>query len=532
MSSSYDAELYPAALAVDGLQGTYFHTNCDNADQWFMLDLESEHRIVSVKIYNRADAGAPGFDRFQGAEIRVGNVNSFHGNSACASNLPGDAVIIVTCRATGRYLFVVQPRSDTCLHFAEIEVELATYYCIACAAGKYAAAAGSTVCTSCEAGKYKAAAGVNIACDQCEAAPRGIAFQQQCWIRMPTGCEQTLNETQTPAVWFVDPDTSNAAACAGRVANYNALCYKDDGEHDWNEWAPPSIVGGKFSAAAGATACDIYKLGPTDQSCNDVCWCLGRSCNLEATKNLNTEQLVRGVLGQLGHSILSNAEWRTDACCDSGSGWERQIPFYIHATNTYYFCLGAGSLNATCAGKHYERQRICACGGTTSALDQYPATYLAATAGSWDQSAQVFQDICGNRRVGRLTEGSASSGVLAGNGAGIPVAYVGGTPSTKILWGDLSVPSTFTICSITRYSGAATQRILGCSNLNWIHGHHAGKAGSTHYGFDANLAYSISSNTNWVVACGRNVGPGGSNASTIINGLVTSTGSGGWKVAT
>jgi hypothetical protein len=129
---------------------------------------------------------------------------------------------------------------------------------------------------------------------------------------MPTGCSQALVETQTPTVWFVDP-ARDAAACAGRVAAYNAHCFKSDGQHDWRtEWAPPRIVGGKFSTAAGATACDIYKLRSANQSCNDVCWSLGRSCNLEATRNLNTEQLVRGVLGQLGHSIPSNTEWRTD----------------------------------------------------------------------------------------------------------------------------------------------------------------------------------------------------------------------------
>jgi hypothetical protein len=208
-----------------------------------------------------------------------------------------------------------------------------------------------------------------------------------------------------------------------------------------------------------------------------------------------------------------------------GSGWGGQIPFYIDASRMYFFCQGAASSKATFAGKHWERERICACGGTNSALDQYPASYLAATAGSWDQSAQVFQEISGNGRVGRLIQGSASAGVLAGDGAGIPVAYVGGTTSTKILWGDLSMPSTFTICSITRYSGTAKQRILGCSNLNWLHGHHADSAihaGGTWYGKSINLGYSISLDTDWVIACGRNVG--GSSVGTIINGVVTSTG--------
>jgi hypothetical protein len=103
---------------------------------------------------------------------------------------------------------------------------------------------------------------------------------------------------------------------------------------------------------------------------------------------------------------------------------------------------------------------------------------------------------------------------------------VGGTTSTKILWGDLSIPSTFTICSITRYSGAAKQRILACTNRNWLHGHHTGRAGATFYDKDINLQYTITPNTNWVVACGRNV-VGSSQVGTIINGVSTSTGKGG-----
>jgi hypothetical protein len=150
VSASSRYEDFAASLAVDGQTDNYFHTVCDSANEWFMLDLESESNIASVTIYNRANCGWMSIrecqERFQGAEIRVGNVNSFDGNPACASNLPGDAVITVTCGATGRYVFVVQPRSNTCLNFAEIEVFV------------------MMGCISCAAGKYKAAAGVNTAC--------------------------------------------------------------------------------------------------------------------------------------------------------------------------------------------------------------------------------------------------------------------------------------------------------------------------------------------------------------------------------
>jgi len=126
------------------------------------LDLESEYEIASVRIFNMEPVA------LVGAEIRVGNVDSFDGNPACASNLPGDSsVITVTCGATGRYVFVVQPRSDTCLQFSEIEVPI-RLGCIACPAGKISADVGASAaaaCVDCGPGKYSTAEGSSDASD-------------------------------------------------------------------------------------------------------------------------------------------------------------------------------------------------------------------------------------------------------------------------------------------------------------------------------------------------------------------------------
>jgi hypothetical protein len=61
-------------------------------------------------------------------------------------------------------------------------LDLAELPCINCAAGKYAAAAGSTVCTSCEAGKYSAATGVTacLACPEHKTAPAGSTNSSEC----------------------------------------------------------------------------------------------------------------------------------------------------------------------------------------------------------------------------------------------------------------------------------------------------------------------------------------------------------------
>ena len=108
---------------------------------------------------------------------------------------------------------------------------------------------------------------------------------------------------------------------------------------------------------------------------------------------------------------------------------------------------------------------------------------------------------------------TATKGTVTGNGAAGAVAFVGGNINTKMQWGPLSVPLAFTICSVTRYSGANKMQILGCNgntlgNANFIHGHVGGIAGATLYGLgrdSTNLnPTSISPNTNWIVACGRN----------------------------
>ena len=136
-------------------------------------------------------------------------------------------------------------------------------------------------------------------------------------------------------------------------------------------------------------------------------------------------------------------------------------------------------------------------------LNVYPA-YLVATAEGWNSSQGRFMDLSGNGRVGTLGAGAVSVGSVTGNGAGRPVPYVGGTTGTQISWGAASIPSTFTICSITRYSGTAKARILQCRESNWLHGHHGGggNAGGTYYGiFIGNnpgtlLTNYVSPNTN------------------------------------
>jgi hypothetical protein len=142
--------------------------------------------------------------------------------------------------------------------------------------------------------------------------------------------------------------------------------------------------------------------------------------------------------------------------------------------------------SCACSAGYYQRLDP-----LTGILNLYPA-YLVASAESWDSSQQRFLDLSGSGRVGTLQAGAFSVGNVTGNGAGWSVPYVAGTTGTQFSWGAASMPLTFTICSITRYSGAAKRRILHCKEKNWLHGHWMGNAGT--YYDDGGNGYE----TNWV----------------------------------
>ena len=170
--------------------------------------------------------------------------------------------------------------------------------------------------------------------------------------------------------------------------------------------------------------------------------------------------------------------------------------------------------------------------------------YLAATAESWDSTLNRFTDVSGNGRHGTLAGGTAQQGTGAGHGAAVNVPFVGGTTATQIQWPVGSIPSTFTVCSVTRYTStsnaAAQERILQSTAGNWLHGHWGaggwGTPGATSYGGAsgnygtppvnnfANLG--MASRTDWVVTCGRNTVVAGQ-VGTMANGVTTSTATGG-----
>ena len=122
-----------------------------------------------------------------------------------------------------------------------------------------------------------------------------------------------------------------------------------------------------------------------------------------------------------------------------------------------------------------------------------------------------------------------------GNGSTTAVSYVAGSPSSWASFAALT--GSFTICSISRYTGPNFQRIIQGNNVNWLHGHwgydsggSGGHAGVSYYngwivpagiqpGADITTRLGVSK-YNWIYMCGSsglsylngvNMGGGGSN---------------------
>ena len=99
----------------------------------------------------------------------------------------------------------------------------------------------------------------------------------------------------------------------------------------------------------------------------------------------------------------------------------------------------------------------------------------------------------------------------SGHGAANAVTSITGTEDTRMLWPENSIPDTFTVCSVTRYTGGKSRRILTCNgspsqSVHWLHGHHGGKRGRGYYHGWKAMGASHGDHDDWLVMCGTNAG--------------------------
>ena len=131
----------------------------------------------------------------------------------------------------------------------------------------------------------------------------------------------------------------------------------------------------------------------------------------------------------------------------------------------------------------------------------------------------------GTGNTAKLSGSGFGESRAPGNGATNQLPALSGTTSSVIQFGavrpepfDRIIQSEFTVCSVTRYTGGAKQRILqtGCirysgfcgNGADWFHGHHGDKAGVAFYqdGWKTAVQNNVSPDTDWVVMCGTNAG--------------------------
>jgi len=143
--------------------------------------------------------------------------------------------------------------------------------------------------------------------------------------------------------------------------------------------------------------------------------------------------------------------------------------------------------------------------------------------GAFDVASSTWQDCSGNGNTATLSGSGLAEVRSAGHGAASEVLALSGTTSSVISFGPV-IKSEFTVCSVTRYTGGAKERILQGGGANWLHGHWGGQAGVAYYeGWKTAEQGSVSPDTDWVVMCGTNAG----SQLTLVNGVDVGTATGG-----
>jgi hypothetical protein len=124
------------------------------------------------------------------------------------------------------------------------------------------------------------------------------------------------------------------------------------------------------------------------------------------------------------------------------------------------------------------------------------------SASSW--SGTVLTDITKNGH--NATTSGVSSGSASGNGSTVSIPYIKGTTTSTILFPTGSIPTTFTIASITRYETTGNkERILTSTAGNWVLGH-AGSRGIAYFGDWMTTQTTKGNITDWLRMVANNNG--------------------------
>ena len=139
----------------------------------------------------------------------------------------------------------------------------------------------------------------------------------------------------------------------------------------------------------------------------------------------------------------------------------------------------------------------------------YPyGVYYAGDIGMY--SDKIIPDRSSNRNHAIISGSGYSLSNIISNGSLNQIHTLFGTSSSIIRWGANSIPTNFTICSITTYTGATNNGILCSSGGSFIHGHNNGYVGyGNYYGTIKNNGSNVNI-YNHTITCGNNSSPNNS----------------------
>ena len=85
-------------------------------------------------------------------------------------------------------------------------------------------------------------------------------------------------------------------------------------------------------------------------------------------------------------------------------------------------------------------------------------------------SGTTLIDMTSNGRNG--TTVNITSGSASGNGASVSIPYIKGTPTSTVVFPTGSIPTQYTIASLTRFETTGSKHRILQGTGNWLHGHY------------------------------------------------------------
>jgi len=245
-------------------------------------------------------------------------------------------------------------------------------------------------------------------------------------------------------------------------------------------------------------------LTPTFADDNNKYYLYENDGSLTFNKTLTVDILIVGAGGNGGLGYFSGG---------GGAGEVIYYPNYTFTPGTYDLTIGKNDYANYNINNNINNIKL-AINQNPTAIVNKKLYKLFATKRPWacyfanDFYGSVLNDSSGNGRHATVT-GTVTKTTASGNGAIGNITYISGNTSSSIVFPSGSIPSTYTLLSLTRYTGGIRLRILQSDTLNYVHGHWNGLRGVCHYGDDFGFMTSTNSIGNiddWLCCIGKNSG--------------------------